>query len=96
MAWLLLDGMVSEAVLSGIPPPDPVDVRSTFDAAPHRLLLIDYDGTPAPIAQRSQDAAPTSELYRVLKRLSSMAEMTVAVISGRTWADSHPAPSGAE
>ena len=69
------------------PAPDPLELREAFDAAPGRLVLLDYDGTLVPIAQRPQDAAPTPELHTLLAALSAMPATTVAVISGRTRSD---------
>jgi trehalose 6-phosphate synthase/phosphatase len=47
-------------------------------------LLLDYDGTLVSIAQRPQDAAPAAELHRLLRRLSTLPETTVALVSGRS------------
>ena len=69
------------------PTPDPIAMRVAFDAAPERLILLDYDGTLVPIAQRPQDATPPPALHRLLKRLSSLPDTTVGVISGRTRED---------
>lgn len=52
-----------------------------FANAQNRLILLDYDGTLAPLVPRPEQAKPSSELKRLLKDLSSKAH--VVVISGR-------------
>ncbi|MCL4116847.1 UNVERIFIED_CONTAM: hypothetical protein GTU68_064901, partial [Idotea baltica] len=47
-------------------------------------LLLDYDGTLAPIASNPELAILPPETKRVLERLSSMPEVNVAIISGRS------------
>jgi trehalose 6-phosphate synthase/phosphatase len=69
------------------PAPDPIDVRAAFDGAAHRTILLDYDGTLVPLASRPQDATPPAELLRVLKKLASLDETTVAIVTGRKQTD---------
>lgn len=66
------------------PAPDPVALRAAFEAAPERLLCLDYDGTLVPIASRPQDAAPPPELIDLLESLARLPRTRVAIISGRT------------
>lgn len=48
-----------------------------------RLIILDYDGTLAPFVADPEKALPTEELYRVLNRLASDPQNTVAISSGR-------------
>ena len=52
-----------------------------FRAARRRLLMLDYDGTLAPIAPTPDEAAPTPGLLKTLARLAGHAD--VVVVSGR-------------
>lgn len=63
--------------------PDPVALRAAFEAAPERLLCLDYDGTLVPIASRPQDAAPPPDLVDLLGALARLPRTRVAIISGR-------------
>lgn len=50
----------------------------------HKLaLLLDYDGTLAPIAPHPDLATIPSETKNILQRLSNMSDVYIAVISGR-------------
>ncbi len=69
------------------PAPDPVKLRGQFHKADRRLVLLDYDGTLVPIAQRPQDAAPPADLMDLLRTLVSLPDTTTAIISGRARAD---------
>jgi trehalose-phosphatase len=51
------------------------------------FLLLDFDGTLAPIAQKPQDAAISAETREVLVRISKECKLQVAVISGRALRD---------
>ncbi|WP_309896721.1 bifunctional alpha,alpha-trehalose-phosphate synthase (UDP-forming)/trehalose-phosphatase [Archangium sp.] len=48
------------------------------------LLLLDYDGTLVPFAQRPELAAPDAELLELLRRLTARPGTRVHVVSGRT------------
>lgn len=48
-----------------------------------RLLLLDYDGTLAPISKHPSGATPSSELLRLLRLLTSDSRNLVYIISGR-------------
>jgi trehalose-phosphatase len=66
------------------------DHRLEIEAALGRrllLLMLDFDGTLAPIAPTPAEAAIPAETRRELVRLSRIASCTVAVVSGRTLAD---------
>lgn len=50
----------------------------------HKLaLLLDYDGTLAPIAPHPDLATLPPETKNVLTRLSNMSDVYIAIISGR-------------
>ena len=55
-----------------------------FKATTQRRLLLDYDGTLVPYANRPQDAAPPPELLELLAQLAADPANTVAVVSGRS------------
>ncbi|HEY0078073.1 MAG TPA: bifunctional alpha,alpha-trehalose-phosphate synthase (UDP-forming)/trehalose-phosphatase [Pyrinomonadaceae bacterium] len=59
-------------------------VVPAFRQAEHRRLLLDYDGTLVPYANRPQDAVPPPELIELLAQLASDPANTIAVISGRS------------
>jgi trehalose 6-phosphate synthase/phosphatase len=59
----------------------------TFHAASKRLLLLDYDGTLVPYANRPQDAVPPPELWHVLAKLSGRENISVMLVSGRAQTD---------
>jgi trehalose 6-phosphate synthase/phosphatase len=69
------------------PTPDPVKLRTAYDKAERRLLLLDYDGTLVPIAQRPQDAAPPPRLLGLLRDLVALPSTTTLIVSGRPRAD---------
>lgn len=54
-----------------------------FQAGQRRLLLLDYDGTLAPFADRPEQAAPTEDLLELLEELGRNRTNEVVVISGR-------------
>jgi trehalose 6-phosphate synthase/phosphatase len=65
------------------PTPDPRRMRAAHDKAERRLILLDYDGTLVPIAQRPQDASPSPELMNLLRDLVSSPRTTTTIVSGR-------------
>jgi trehalose 6-phosphate synthase/phosphatase len=76
--------------LQSVPPPQPVptapgatEVLARLEAATHRVLLLDYDGTLVGFARRPELAGPDSELKTLLKRLAALPNTSVHVISGR-------------
>jgi trehalose 6-phosphate synthase/phosphatase len=58
-------------------------LRTAYRGARRRLLLLDYDGTLAPFAERPEDALPSDELLDALRQLASDELNEVAIISGR-------------
>jgi trehalose 6-phosphate synthase/phosphatase len=56
---------------------------SEFRKAGRALLLLDFDGTLVPFADRPEKAAPDQELKRLLRRLSHEPKTEVVVVSGR-------------
>ncbi|HEX8699162.1 MAG TPA: bifunctional alpha,alpha-trehalose-phosphate synthase (UDP-forming)/trehalose-phosphatase [Myxococcaceae bacterium] len=76
--------------LQSITPPQAVsaapgtsEVVARLKAAPHRVLLLDYDGTLVGFARRPELAGPDAELKRLLTRLAAQPNTSVHVISGR-------------
>lgn len=53
----------------------------------HVLLLVDFDGTLAPLCDRPEDVQLGNATRQVLRRLASHRRVTVAVVSGRRRAD---------
>lgn len=53
----------------------------------HLVLLLDFDGTLAPIVDRPERAAMPDRTRAALERLMAMQGVTVAVVSGRGLAD---------
>ncbi len=56
-------------------------------ASGHLVLLLDFDGTLAPIVDRPEMAAMPRRTRAALDRLMAMGGVTVAVVSGRGLAD---------
>lgn len=54
-----------------------------FKKAPRRALLLDYDGTLAPLTGDPAQASPDEELLELLRRLGEREENDVVVVSGR-------------
>ena len=52
--------------------------------AEHRTLLLDYDGTLAPIVELPSLAAPDPSLLRLLARLAATPQTQVHVVTGRS------------
>ncbi len=52
--------------------------------AKHRTLLLDYDGTLAPITELPSLAVPSPQLLDLLRRLADGARTVVHVVSGRS------------
>ncbi len=71
-----------------IPPSLPFGALiEAYREAPQRLLLLDYDGTLAPLTARPREAAPDANLLANLSRLTSSPANRVIVLSGRKAAD---------
>lgn len=62
---------------------DMAAIKLRYDKARTRLILLDYDGTLAPIKLRPEDATPTQELMNLLKNLADDLSNHVVINSGR-------------
>ncbi|HRR34467.1 MAG TPA: bifunctional alpha,alpha-trehalose-phosphate synthase (UDP-forming)/trehalose-phosphatase, partial [Kiritimatiellia bacterium] len=71
---------VREALIG---PEDVRDICTWYRNARARLLILDYDGTLAPICKRPEDAAPDEPLRDTLRRLAEDPHNTIAICSGR-------------
>ncbi len=49
----------------------------------HRLLMLDYDGTLAPLVIQRNEAHPLPRSLELLRQISKSAHTTVAIVSGR-------------
>jgi trehalose 6-phosphate synthase/phosphatase len=63
------------------------EVLSALRSARSRLILLDYDGTLIPFADRPQEAVPSAEVLELLRRLADAPGVTLGLISGRSRAD---------
>lgn len=59
------------------------EIRQRFLSAENRILILDYDGTLAPLRRQPEEAVPGPRLVALLRRLGSDPRNTVAVCSGR-------------
>ena len=71
--------MMSKRDIDGIP----ARLWTRVSCAPHRLLMLDYDGTLAPFRVARGQAAPPARVLKRLGRLARAAHTRVAVVSGR-------------
>lgn len=77
--------------------PAPLDraVLAARTARAERILVaLDFDGTLAEITERPPDAALPAETRAVLRELSAVPRVTVAVVSGRALSDLRTRVSG--
>lgn len=58
-------------------------LRQDYKKAQKRCILLDYDGTLAPLKKTPSEAAPIPEVLDFLKQLSADAKNEVVIISGR-------------
>jgi len=63
------------------------DVEERIRGARHTLLLLDYDGTLAPITPVPDQATLPRHTGLILRRVARRRRTTLAVVSGRTVAD---------
>jgi trehalose 6-phosphate synthase/phosphatase len=56
---------------------------SNYEKSKQRLLLLDYDGTLTPFSNRPEEAFPSKELRKLLKRLAKDQSNELVLISGR-------------
>jgi len=61
----------------------PSEIAALLFPERHLTLLLDYDGTLAPIAPRPEEAVPDPELIALLGALAGRAATTVHIVSGR-------------
>jgi len=61
--------------------------RETWRSTGFLVLLLDFDGTLAPIVDRPEDAAALPEAHDALRLLAARPDVRLAVISGRGLAD---------
>lgn len=58
-------------------------IKSAYDEAASRLILLDYDGTLSPFVRKPEDAVPSEQLLELLRRLSGDKRNKVVINSGR-------------
>ncbi len=62
-------------------------IEGQMDGSRHTLLLLDFDGTLAPIAPTPEQASLPASTKLLLRSLSQSPKATVALVSGRALAD---------
>lgn len=62
---------------------DMAAIKFRYEKAYKRLILLDYDGTLAPLEARPEDAVPTQELLKLLRNLAADSFNHVVINSGR-------------
>jgi trehalose 6-phosphate synthase/phosphatase len=79
--------------LEAVQPASPASATAASDlesavqalqAAKHRTLLLDYDGTLSPTTELPSLAAPTPQLLDLLRRLADAPGTTVHIVTGRS------------
>ena len=73
---------MTEPLFSRLP-----DIASAVAAAPHILLLLDYDGTLAPIVDDPGRASMPPDTRKALSKIAAGNRFSVAIISGRALPD---------
>jgi trehalose 6-phosphate synthase/phosphatase len=63
------------------------DLLQALRASRSRLVLVDYDGTLVPFADRPEEAVPPVDVGDILTRLAQAPGTTAVLISGRSRAD---------
>lgn len=58
-------------------------IKSAYDDAASRLLMLDYDGTLTAFVKRPEDAIPSSQLLDLLQKMTSDKKNKVVINSGR-------------
>lgn len=58
-------------------------IKSAYDDAISRLLLLDYDGTLAPFVKKPEDAVPSVRLLDLLQKMTADKSNKVVINSGR-------------
>ena len=72
-----------ELIAKRITPKTKKKLVEDYIKSTNRLLLLDYDGTLVPFAEKPEKAKPDDELLKLLEALTSNAENEVVIISGR-------------
>ncbi|XP_063240546.1 uncharacterized protein LOC134541223 [Bacillus rossius redtenbacheri] len=83
----VVEGMSDDSLPITMHPvtPDDFDYLEKYVGLNNKLaLLLDYDGTLAPLAPRPELAILPPETKNVLQRLSNMSDVYIAVVSGRS------------
>ena len=62
-------------------------VEARLEAAQHLLLMLDFDGTLAPIVPHPPDARIPADTMGTLRALARCPRITMAIVSGRSAAD---------
>jgi trehalose-phosphatase len=78
-----VSGPATEAPLAGVP----AELWRAATAAVHRLLILDYDGTLAPLRADRDAAAPLPGVVPLIERIAGDARTTVAIVTGRPLVD---------
>ena len=68
-------------------PISPAELVTQVNGYRQLFLLLDYDGTLVPIAATPGEARPGPKLLDLLRELSGLPDLRVAVVSGRALAD---------
>ena len=63
------------------------EIRQALESAPRWLLLLDFDGTLSPIAERPEDATLPQVSRERLAALARLPHVDIGIISGRTAQD---------
>ncbi|MBU8899031.1 bifunctional alpha,alpha-trehalose-phosphate synthase (UDP-forming)/trehalose-phosphatase [Corallococcus sp. M34] len=71
------------AVTARARPESGAEALARMRAAPHLVLLLDYDGTLVGFAPTPEQASPDAELMTLLERLATRPNTSVHVVSGR-------------
>ena len=58
-------------------------IKSAYDEAASRLILLDYDGTLSPFVRKPEDAVPSEQLLELITRMSADKRNKVVINSGR-------------
>lgn len=59
-------------------------IKSAYDEALSRLILLDYDGTLSPFVENPEDAVPSASLLELLKNMIADEKNKVVINSGRS------------
>jgi trehalose 6-phosphate synthase/phosphatase len=59
------------------------DLISKYSTSKDRLIILDYDGTLVPFADKPEDAEPNDKVINMLNKLASDNENEVIIVSGR-------------